>query len=375
MNATFTIENIHYEAKRLDIASGIGVMTEKSNRLDVYPIMLIHENIIVPEAEPYSNFGAYLQMLTTNDFFAYCAGALTLIVIILSACRYIKQGKILFFQSLIDVLNLLINDNGYINYQRLSRAEAFLIGSLTFVGFIVVNGYLSDLQSYFTKPFLQPQLKTVTDIYNSPLTIAVSEDWADEVAEIVAHRSTHKDWTNKIRVIQRDKFSYQYWKFDTSTSYVMSAIDFDMMSRIQRRLNIRGFYDTGVTVLAYLLTFPVLDSFLFFDKLNEIIHWTYSSGLLYQWIRETFYQTEKIILTYNRKRLENQQQTVEVVQIDFSMIIIYGWIAGVIILIIEILWNKNFRPLQDFVETEDNVSFHIFNDSLKSSIKDATYQK
>lgn len=42
-----------------------------------------------------------------------------------------------FFQSEADVLNLLMNNNGYIKYRVLSCAEVSLVGPLTFLGFVV----------------------------------------------------------------------------------------------------------------------------------------------------------------------------------------------------------------------------------------------
>lgn len=65
------------------------------------------------------------------------------------------------------LLNLVLNDNGAIDYQLLTCVEALLIVPLTFVGMIFVNGMLSNLQSYITNKIIQPQIDTVEDIYRS----------------------------------------------------------------------------------------------------------------------------------------------------------------------------------------------------------------
>lgn len=271
----------------------------------VYPLAMTHVSIVVPEAEPFSGFYGYLLTLTTNELFAYSAGTVAATVLTLSACRYIKQKKLHFSQSLIDVLNLLIiNDNGYINYPRLSCAETFVIIPLTFIGFIVVNGYLSSLKSYVTTPVLQPKLKTLGEIYNSPLKILTIPSYENFVLERLAHR-THQDWSNKIVAID-ENFMYQMFRFNTSIFYTISNDDFNMISMAQRRLNIRGFYDTGVTVTCALNIFPVHESVLFFDKLSDIVHRTHSSGLLQQWMRNSVTRKQSTILAMNRKKIQRE---------------------------------------------------------------------
>lgn len=69
-----------------------------------------------------------------------------------------------------DVFNLLIFDNGFINYQSMYSVENFLIVPLTFVGLVFINGILSNYISYITQPVLQAE--------SSPFSIAVrGEDW------------------------------------------------------------------------------------------------------------------------------------------------------------------------------------------------------
>lgn len=339
MNATFKVGKIKHKSNNdADIFPFLSLYTTKSTKFCMYPLLLTHESIIVPEAEPYSGFYSYLQMLTTNTF-GYFAGTTVVIVVLLSVCRYVHHQKNMFSHSLVDVLNLLINDNSYITYQRLSRAEVFLIGPLTFVGFVVANGYLSSLQSYFTKPILQPQLRTLHDIYNSPLTITVPPEYVDKFLEWLTYLSPHKDWNNKIIAISNNLISNQIRNFNTSTSYLMPDPQFRMILNVQRRLNIKGFYDTGVKVSNVLSVYQVSMRFKFFEKLNEIIHWTHSSGLLHRWFAESVDNTEKMVLAANLHRLISQQPD-DVDKFEFPMFIVYGWIVSSGVLLIEIMLAK-----------------------------------
>ena len=211
-----------------------------------------------------------------------------------------------------------------------------MICPLTFLGFIFANVYLSNLQSYLTKPVLQPQLKTLSDIYDSPLAIAVPPEYVDVVLDRVAYRSTHKDWRKKIVVIDDQNYITEISNFNTSISYLLDENDFNTLSRVQLRLNVRGFYDTGVTVSNSLLVFFVNESLLFFDKLNAIIHRLQSSGLNQHWLKLYYAGLEKAALAMNRSLKDLQAED----RFEFPMIVVYGWIASIILLKTEISWIK-----------------------------------
>lgn len=117
--------------------------------LNMYHMHIRPVVIVVPEALPYSEFSAYLKTITSDIFFTYFLILIASVIVMLSVFRYKKHNKSVFFQSVTDVVNLLMNDNGYIEYGLLSRYEAFLIVPLTFIGLIFVNGIWSNLQSYY----------------------------------------------------------------------------------------------------------------------------------------------------------------------------------------------------------------------------------
>lgn len=137
----------------------------------LYPISMETEVIVVPEALPFAAFVAYLHAITSATFFMYSAVTVVTVTLLLFVIRYCLRQKILFFQCVADVFNLLLNDNGSINYREQTGSEAFLLVPLTFVGFVVVNGIFSSLQSYVTRPFMQDEIDTVDDLSRSPFPI------------------------------------------------------------------------------------------------------------------------------------------------------------------------------------------------------------
>ncbi len=118
----------------------------------IYPHRMAAVVLLVPHAQPYSGFMAYLQSKTWKLLFAYTFLVVATASMILTVSGYLKTKKILFLQRFTDVVNLLINDNGAIKYRQLHRADVCLIVPLTFIGFIMMNGILSAFQSYLALP-------------------------------------------------------------------------------------------------------------------------------------------------------------------------------------------------------------------------------
>lgn len=131
----------------------------------LYPVEMPTMAILVPQAIPYSEFTNYLQNIFSNTFYVYASSAIIAVILLLCAIRYRKHKTIQFFGCAADVLNLLTNDNSGVQYQRLNRIEGCVIVPLTFVGLIIMNGLISQLQSHISQPFLQHQIKTIEDIY------------------------------------------------------------------------------------------------------------------------------------------------------------------------------------------------------------------
>ncbi len=139
--------------------------TKSSQYVSIDPVRINTYTILVPEALPYSEFTSYLQNILSSKFYVLFLIVIAVIIVILCVIRYKKEKKMQFFECVTDVLNLLMNDNGNVKYQKLSHLEGFIIVPLTFVGLVIVNGILSALQSHIAKPFLQHQINSLDDIY------------------------------------------------------------------------------------------------------------------------------------------------------------------------------------------------------------------
>lgn len=295
--------------------------------------------IIVPEALPYSEFSAYLRTVTSDEFFGYSIITIGVVMLLLSIFRYINQKKILFVQSVADVINLILNDNSYIKYQRLSLAEVFIIVPLTFVGLVIANGVLSNLKSYLTRPVLQPQINTIEGIYKSPLPILVfTKGWKKGLIDALTYRTKHEGWSNKIIVLEGQQYYEQLIMYNTSISILTSPKYMHLLLRLQKRLSIKGFHNPRIEISKYLAAPFVFNKFLFFERLNELTHRIQSAGLYDLWWRKSHIEMEKKIIKTNVERSRNQNKVVE--NFEIPIFIIYGWLAGVIVLVLEIVWKK-----------------------------------
>ncbi len=139
--------------------------TKSSEIVSIYPVYMSQYSILVPEALPYSEFTSYLQNILSSKFYVLSSIIIAATILLLCVIRFKKEKKMQFYGCVTDVLNLLMNDNSSVKYQKLNQLEGFIIVPLTFVGLVLVNGILSTLQSHIAKPYLQHQINSAEDIY------------------------------------------------------------------------------------------------------------------------------------------------------------------------------------------------------------------
>lgn len=347
MNATFIVDvdESNYKSVYDYFEHGTDIFPlwkpQKEPRdLLVYPLGIYEFIIIVPHAQPFSDFSAYLRNFTSAKSLVYAIVTIAVTMCFLTVCRYIKQQKILLFESMIDVLNLLMNDNEAIKYQRLSRTEVLVMVPLTFVGFVIVNGIMSNLQSYVTQPALQPQIKTYGDIYRSKFPIlAYGDSWKDDLTEVLENRTAFSDWGRKIFAMQSAELEKHIIMPNASHSFYMDSGTVDCVLEAQKRLNVKGYYNPQLQISKYLWSYLLGEKFLFFDRLNDIIQGMRTAGLIDLWLRQNFRVMELNLLKNNVERIKYLNGK-DVHRIEFPVIIVYGWFASVIVLVVEIIWKK-----------------------------------
>lgn len=343
MNASFNMAEYNYTSTDEALEDGVDVIIELllpvPGHLRVYSVESVRHIIIVPESLPYSEFSAYVRNAISGEIFYYSYFTIIAVIVVLSIIRSVKQKKIIFWQCVCDVLNLIMNDNGHIKYQQLYRMEIILIVPLTFVGLIVTNGILSELQSHLTRPLLQPQIDSIEDMHKSGFPVfAFLPTWKDIAVSELSSRTKYTDWDEKVVVIDEG-----FHKFIDTYSGTMSALvdsEFgNLLLRIQKRLDIKGYHNPHIEISRHLYTYHVNTKFFFIERLNEIIHRIKSAGLYELWLQQELNFIETKILAENVDRLKNQK-VAYVKNFEFPMFIVYGWLAGFVVLIFEIVWKK-----------------------------------
>lgn len=306
----------------------------------LYPMVAITVVMVVPEALPYATFTTYLRAIATDHFFGFLLTTILATVFVLTIFRYIKARKMFFFQSAADVLNvLLVNDNYNIEYQRLSRVEAFIMIPLTFGGFIIVNIILSIFQSYLTRPYVQSEIETIEDLYRSPFPIFTnSEYWKAKATELLTVLWEHGNWSEKVHLIDYLEFHRQLYSYNTSRSFPFAKTQAKHLIKLQKQLNIRGYHiSSEVRLLKTLAAYNLMDDFPFTERLNQIIHRVQNAGLYEKWLEEDDQSLLKIV------RLVNSRGTSKNLDIDkFPLLdfIVYGWIAACVMFVFELIWKK-----------------------------------
>lgn len=301
----------------------------------MYPFEIVPIVIAVPEALPYSEFSAYLRTITSDQLFSFAFFSIAAVMLLLFIFRYIKYKFFLFFQSVADVVNLLMNDNSSIQYQRLTCIEVFIIVPLTFVGFVVVNGILSNLQSHLTRPIIQPQINTIEEIYRLPYPmITWLDDWKGDLIDSLNEISKHNDWSDKIETVEWYQFEQNAEKFNRSITLFIDLNYANMLLRVQKQLQIKGFYILRKEIFKYFASYIANTEFPFIERLNEIVLWIQSAGLFNLWKRQHFRIVEN-------RALENYVRSQDSDSGTFPLpkLIIYGWIASSFVFFVEIIYS------------------------------------
>ncbi len=113
----------------------------------------------------------------------------------------------------------------------------------------------------------------------------------------------------------------------------------NVLLKIQKVLGIKGYHNTNIRISYRPFSYKVNEKFLFFERLNEIIRLIQCAGLHELWVKLEHDLFERRILNINLKRLRNEDEK-NIVMIEFPMFIVYGWLAGSVTFILEIVWNK-----------------------------------
>lgn len=287
MNATFVAYNNTYNGSvfmeiGIDVIPVIYGQYEMKD-LVMYPLHFFPIIIMVPEADYYAEFIAYLQTIRSDPLFYNSLIIIGIVMLLLSAFRFVKQSKFLFFESVADVLWLLMNDNGAIKYQKLSSIEVCLIVPLTFAGLIFVNGLLSNFKSYLTRPVHQSQINTMEELYKLPGPILCFDDWMNITNKSLTELTEHSDWDKKLIPMETATLIKMAEGYNTSYSYSYLRNLAVQIVTVQKRLNVKGFHVPQQELSTSLCSYLVTNRFPFIEHLNDIVHRTKSSGLYDYW--------------------------------------------------------------------------------------------
>lgn len=306
-----------------------------------YPHQVTQLVLLVPHAQPFPDFFAYLQNGTWKLLFAYTFIVIVVSTLLLTVSGYLQTKKIVLFQILVDVINLLTNDNGAIRYGRLHAADVYVIVPLTFTGLIVVNGILSVFQSYLTVPIYERQINTIDDLFKS--TVPILSDgrfWANRTIEILEDISKHGGWSDKVHRLDSALIREEVYKFNTSIAFVAPDEIAQFCLEAQKRFSLKAYHLITEILEKSLVAFEVNPQFPFIESINNIIFRLQSAGLSDKWYKHGEQFVLKNMTEKNRNLLFNTSN--ESVSGDFAVpsVVWYGWIGSVIVFVCEIIWKK-----------------------------------
>lgn len=345
MNCSYTVADRLYSNSTESLENKIYVFPQLFEQvnpwdLNVYPMEYEWKVLVVPEATPYPEFSAYLQAMTSNIFFVYASSTVICVMLMLTVFRYVRYKKVQIFQSVADVLNLIMNDNGEIKYHTLTMFEACLLVPLTFVGLIFVSGILSNLKNHMIRPILQPQIDTIEDVYRSSIIITTDfEFYVSEITEIFESKYP-KVWADRFEVMDTTKFEQERDTF-ALTSFPEGMNRANLLLRSQKRLDIKGYHISKLFLKKYIQSYGVNGEFPFTDRINEILHWVRCSGLYEKWLAEYYHDIENDVVKKNQEIFERGEgkPIADIEPFAVPIFIVYAWCVAAVIFVIEVVWK------------------------------------
>lgn len=349
----------HFNASMLEVSSGYAEFVKEKQLINgdmmyheqsmfdcdsLYPYRQTTLLLLVPHAQPYTDFIDYLQHAsgTWSSLLAYTIIVVTASSLLLIISRYLQRKRIFLFESVVDVLNLLMNDNAAVRYQNLHRADVFITVPLTFTGLIIVNGILSVFQSYLTSPIYQPQINSIEDLYKSSVPIMANEiGWKGIFVKLLEDMTNYDQWASKVHGMNFDSLAYEGQTFNKSISFFISGEQGSLLLEAQRRLSLKAYHKLGNSTLQrYLLSFRVGPNFAYVESVNDIIHRLNCAGLINKWRNEQNEELMQQILKLNVNRHLQVGKAEDSYEFAIPTVVWSGWIVSGIVFICELIWNK-----------------------------------
>lgn len=330
-------------------------MSNSTQFHQLYPHRSARIVLLVPHAQTYSNFIGLLKSVTSESFFGYIFIAILSSTVLLIMSRYLHKTEILLFESVADVMNLLMNDNATIRYRQLRFADACIIVPLTFVGLIITNGIVSLFQSYVTLPRYQPQIETVDDLYKSQVPILINEFvWYKELTRVLDSLSHHGQWSAQIRPLNSTQLGKEMESFSNFVAIAMFDETAKVLLEAQKQLNLKAYHVMSETnIMTYILLYRTQTNFFFIEYLNDIIH-RYESAGLFDKLMKNYRQ--EMVGELLKRNLNVRLRTSNDAQFTIPTVIWIDWTASVIVFICEIIWQK-FKSAKIFENLKKKLSW------------------
>lgn len=309
----------------VDFSVDLTEMTGHRNAT-LYPLLVRFFTVIVPKASPYPASEAIFLILTADSIAYVLVTSALAVIMVLAISRYVVCGRLLIFECVVDVVKLLTNYNYGIKYAMLSRSEASLIVPLTFAGFIISNVFLSNLKSHLTRPIIRHQIETVEEVYHSSFPyLTYNEYFIKRESELLEKILPRGDWHKRMNLANSSEIT-RLVNEDAGITFC------DYQHIIKFIASRRKYHVSKVNLQLMWFSYNARYDFPFMERVNEIIQWIKVSGLYDKW-RHHF-----AVLHRAQYKIDFTEKAIETVSVP--VFIVYGYIVGGILLILEILCKK-----------------------------------
>lgn len=153
--------------------------------------------------------------------------------------------------------------------------------------------------------------------------------------------SRNGEWIEKVHLGKNAEILPQLFAYNLTMSALLYKIHANILLEHQKRLHIRGYHiPSDFYVSTFLASYHVNNGFPFADRFNEIIQRVQSAGLYDKWGAELYDEVKHGVFSMNRGDYIAKDEETEIDSMSMPRFIIYGWILGAVLLVLEILTAK-----------------------------------
>ncbi|XP_017490306.1 PREDICTED: uncharacterized protein LOC108378525 [Rhagoletis zephyria] len=296
--------------------------------------------LMVPLEKPLPPFAFFSQIMDTYVTYMLCFSLILISCVWAVVSRWKDQRQPLFIEYFINisVLQGLLGMTFWLKRQ-LSRSQKYICITISFAGIIFGTAYNAYLQSFTVNAPLEPEMKTIEDVLNRGIKIAVGTSdiyWISHYTNMSMYIKNLTIFTNYTEMLLLRN------SFDTRYAFVVS----DMWSiyNEQQKYFLKPKFRTSDICIEKdaQLVLPLPVNSVYRATLNKLFLTLQEAGLINFWLRHSF--VELTAMKVIKLEDSNKKPGFEPMKLEDLRMIFIGMSIlmslSIFVFVLELCWEK-----------------------------------